>query len=96
MINNPGYRLSANGWGKSLATEFAACVMRYGVNDSKLTKISAVVRENHLASRNVLEKTGLRHSKDIHDDCGAHPVLQHSRINADFCNQVAVRNQKDL
>lgn len=77
-INNLGYRFSTEVWGKGLATEFSTCAIRYGFNDIELTEISAVVRENHLTSRKVLEKTGLRYIKDIHDIKGAPPSLLYS------------------
>ncbi|VGG66788.1 transposase [Klebsiella pneumoniae] len=44
----------------------------------KLTEISAVVRENHLASQKVLQKSGLRYVKEIHDVKDAPPSLLYS------------------
>lgn len=78
IINNLGYRFSASAWGKGLATEFAVYAIQYGFKDIRLPEISAVVRENHLASRRVLEKTGLRYIKDIHDVKDAPPSLLYS------------------
>ncbi|HFZ8993374.1 TPA: GNAT family N-acetyltransferase [Citrobacter freundii] len=78
IINNLGYRFATAAWGKGLATEFATYAIRYGFADIKLTEISAVVRKNHLASRKVLEKTGLRYIKDIHDVKDAPPSLLYS------------------
>lgn len=67
VINNLGYRLSTEAWGKGLATEFAIYAIKFGFDVIKLTEISAVVRENHLASQKVLQKSGLRYVKEIHD-----------------------------
>lgn len=39
---------------------------------------SAVVRENHLASQKVLQKSGLRYVKEIHDVKDAPPSLLYS------------------
>lgn len=78
VINNLGYRLSTDAWGKGLATEFATGALRYGFESVKLTEISAVVRENHLASRNVLEKAGLRHISHIYDVKDAPPSFLYS------------------
>ncbi|HBR3449896.1 TPA: N-acetyltransferase, partial [Klebsiella pneumoniae] len=44
----------------------------------KLTEISAVVREKHLASQKVLQKSGLRYVKEIHDVKDAPPSLLYS------------------
>lgn len=77
-INNLGYRFSTDVWGKGLATEFAMYTIRYGFDNIKLTEVSAVVRENHMASRRILEKTGLRYVKDIHDVKDASPSLLYS------------------
>lgn len=57
---NLGYRFSTSAWGKGLATEFALASLAFGFDQLKLNEISALVRENHLASRHVLEKIGMR------------------------------------
>lgn len=77
-INNLGYRFATEVWGKGLATEFSAYTVRYGFEDLELPEISAVVRANHQASRNVLEKTGLIYLRDIDDVKGAPPSLLYS------------------
>ncbi len=69
VVNNLGYRFS---------TEFASRTIKFGFEESKLTEISAVVRDNHLASQKVLEKTGLRFIKKIHDVEDAPPSLLYS------------------
>ncbi len=65
-------------WGKGLATEFAIYAIKFGFDVIKLTEISAVVRENHLASQKVLQKSGLRYVKEIHDVKDAPPSLLYS------------------
>jgi RimJ/RimL family protein N-acetyltransferase len=62
--------------GKGLATEFATVTEM--VETIKFGEISAVVRENHLASRKVLMKTGLRYIKEINDVKDAPPKLLYS------------------
>lgn len=88
VINNLGYRLSTDAWGKGLATEFATRAVRYGFDDRKLTEISAVVRANHLASQNVLEKTGLRYVREIHDIKDAPPSLLYSLTLTEWMNKI--------
>lgn len=63
---------------KGLATEFAIYAIKFGFDVIKLTEISAVVRENHLASQKVLQKSGLRYVKEIHDVKDAPPSLLYS------------------
>ncbi|MFM2484430.1 GNAT family N-acetyltransferase [Celerinatantimonas yamalensis] len=66
-INNLGYRLGVNGWGKGFATEFCRTVIEFGFNQLGLTTISATVRENHIASQRVLEKAGLHFENSVKD-----------------------------
>lgn len=77
-INNLGYRFATAAWGKGLATEFAEATVRYGFDEIKLTEISAVVRRNHLASQKVLQKAGLRYTRDIDDIKDAPPSMLYS------------------
>ncbi|APG19369.1 MULTISPECIES: GNAT family N-acetyltransferase [Kosakonia] len=77
-INNLGYRFATAAWGKGLATEFSQCAVKYGFDAIKLAEISAVVRGNHLASQKVLEKTGLKYIREIHDVENAPPSLLYS------------------
>ena len=57
---NLGYRFSAHAWGQGIATEFAETAVHAGFRTLRLQEILATVRENHIASRRVLEKAGLR------------------------------------
>lgn len=52
-INNRGYRFATQAWGQGLATEFARHAVRHGFERLALDAISAVVRGNHLASREI-------------------------------------------
>ncbi len=83
VINNLGYRLSTEAWGKGLATEFAIYAIKFGFDVIKLTEISAVVRENHLASQKVLQKSGLRYVKEIHDvkDASGYAAFPHAAFS---------------
>ncbi|AEX54384.1 GNAT family acetyltransferase [Rahnella aquatilis CIP 78.65 = ATCC 33071] len=55
-----GYRFATTAWGKGLATEFASAVLNIGFKKLGIPRISATVRENHLASQRVLEKIGMQ------------------------------------
>lgn len=45
--------------GKGYATELSKRALRYGFEEIGLQEIVGVVRENHLASKKVLEKVGM-------------------------------------
>jgi Acetyltransferases, including N-acetylases of ribosomal proteins len=83
-INNLGYRFATQAWGQGLATEFSAYAVKYGFENIRLPEISAVVRANHLASRKVLEKTGLKYIRDIDDVKGAAPSLLYSLMRDEW------------
>jgi ribosomal-protein-alanine N-acetyltransferase len=67
---NLGYRFSTAVWGQGIASEFAETAVHAGFLILRLEEILATVRENHLASRRVLEKTGLRQIDVIPDPRG--------------------------
>lgn len=70
-VNNLGYRLAKEAWGKGFATEFARRVIAYGFDECQLPVIDAAVRQDHIASQQVLEKAGLRCYGQVHDVPGA-------------------------
>lgn len=55
-----GYRLRQEFWGKGYATEAARAFLDFGFNELKLEVINAYLMDAHVASRNVLEKIGMR------------------------------------
>jgi ribosomal-protein-alanine N-acetyltransferase len=87
ILNNLGYRFATEAWGKGLATDLATSAVRYGFEAIKLTEISAVVRANHLASRKVLEKAGLRFINEIADIENAPPSLLYSLTLSEWLSQ---------
>lgn len=60
------YGLAKSHWGKGLATEAAQASLRYGFEELKLERIVAVVNPQNISSQRVLEKLGLRYTKDAH------------------------------
>lgn len=54
-----GYRLIPRYWGRGYATEICKASVDYGFNTLKLDLICATASMHNLASRKVLEKTGL-------------------------------------
>ncbi len=60
LTNNLGYRFSTDTWGKGIATEFCQFALTHGFETLGLQEITAVVRPDHLASRRVLVKAGMR------------------------------------
>jgi ribosomal-protein-alanine N-acetyltransferase len=72
---NLGYRFAAEVWGKGIASEFADAAVLAGFQLLNLDGIYAKVSEDHLASRRVLEKAGLRQSGLLHEVPGASPGI---------------------
>lgn len=60
-----GYRLRSAYWGKGYATEAAKASLDYGFNTLKLQEVFALVDTRNLASKNVLEKVGLKHIENF-------------------------------
>jgi RimJ/RimL family protein N-acetyltransferase len=57
-----GYALGERWWGAGIATEASKAVVEYGFACTPLELIVGVARPENLASRRVLEKTGLRYA----------------------------------
>ncbi|MDY0882980.1 GNAT family N-acetyltransferase [Dongia soli] len=57
---NLSYHLHPEVWGQGLASEFAVSAVVIGFRDLAAKKIIGLVRPSNLASRQVLEKAGLR------------------------------------
>jgi RimJ/RimL family protein N-acetyltransferase len=54
------YGFSKDCWDNGFATEAAKAVLRFGFEEAKLDKISAVTQPENSASQNVLEKIGMK------------------------------------
>ena len=54
-----GWRLDRRFWGRGLATEGAGASVRYGFEELGLERIISITTPNNVASRRVMEKTGL-------------------------------------
>jgi RimJ/RimL family protein N-acetyltransferase len=67
------YLLERDHWGRGLAAEAAREVLRHAFEDLKLPRIVAVTRPEHMASRRVMEKLGMRQEAD-RDVFGLHAV----------------------
>jgi RimJ/RimL family protein N-acetyltransferase len=59
-----GYRFRKKFWGKGFATEAATAMMSYGFNELKMSKIVAITDPENRASKNVLQKVGLKYVDD--------------------------------
>lgn len=55
-----GYRFIKRYWGRGYATETARPCLQYGFEVLKLNEIYGMAEMEHLASRNVLQKSGLK------------------------------------
>lgn len=55
-----GYRLIEKYWGKGIATEATKATLKYAFDELNLTEIYAICDIGNIASKNVLEKSGLK------------------------------------
>jgi ribosomal-protein-alanine N-acetyltransferase len=60
------YRFDQSYWNQGIATEATKASLRYGFEEVKLDYIVAITAPEHLASRRVMEKAGLKYEKDAH------------------------------
>ena len=58
-VANIGYCLNRNYWGKGFATEAANGLLRYGFEELRIHRIYAICDPENVASKRVLEKTGM-------------------------------------
>jgi RimJ/RimL family protein N-acetyltransferase len=68
---NLGFRFAAASWGQGFASDLAALGVNVARHLLRLDDIWGTVRENHAASRRVLEKIGMRPVAVIPDPGGA-------------------------
>ena len=60
------YGLAKSSWGKGFATEAARVSLRFGFEELKLERIVAVVNPQNIPSQRVLEKLGMKYTKNAH------------------------------
>ena len=56
-----GYFFKRSAWGQGYATEVCRRVLRFAFEEVSLNEVVASVHDDNVASKNVLEKAGLRH-----------------------------------
>jgi RimJ/RimL family protein N-acetyltransferase len=76
-----GWRLSAEHWGRGLATEGALAVVKYAFGELRLDEIVSFTVPENVRSRRVMEKIGMTHdaSEDFdHPNLSeGHPLRRH-------------------
>ena len=60
------YGLMKSAWGKGFAAEAARASLEFGFEELKLERIVAVVNLQNVASQRVLEKLGMKYTKNVH------------------------------
>lgn len=63
-----GYRLRRADWGQGLAAEGASALVEWGFEDAGYDRIVATTMAVNHASRRVMEKLGMRHTRTEHAD----------------------------
>ncbi len=56
-----GYRLNKSYWGKGFGTEAAKATLNYGFNNMNLKDIHAIADSQNMASKNIIQKIGLKY-----------------------------------
>lgn len=72
---NLGYRLGVPAWGQGYATELGRAALTFAFAELALPMVYAVVRPQHRASINVLEKIGMQRAEILDDVPGEPPSL---------------------
>src|SRR5205823_5899186 len=62
-----GYRLRKSSWGKGYATEGSRALIRKGFTDLGVRRVYACAMAVNPASRRVMEKSGLRYVRTLHE-----------------------------
>lgn len=77
------YGLARSAWGKGFAAEAARASLGYGFKELKLERVVAVVNPENLASRRVLEKLGMKYTKNVRhygEDLMYYEIAQGERV----------------
>lgn len=67
LENDLGYIFSHKYWGQGYATEAAAACMAYGLETLGLRRICANMAAEHIASRRVAERIGMRREREFYN-----------------------------
>ena len=74
-----GYRFIKKYWGKGYATESALACLKYGFEELNQQEIFAMVELDHIASRNILSKLGMKEMNEFEYDKTPHIFYKMSK-----------------
>lgn len=74
-----GYILKKSAWGKGYATEACKRLLKFAFEESPLEEIVAVIDTENIASRKVLEKSGLIYEGPVRAYTGTYPGFRITR-----------------
>ncbi|MCF7826911.1 MAG: GNAT family N-acetyltransferase [Candidatus Marinimicrobia bacterium] len=86
-----GYRFKQKYWGKGVATEGSAALVKKGFEELHVAVIMATADPANDASRRVMEKVGLRFEKELTEPDGF-VVLKYRLDRKDYFKQKAMEN----
>ena len=76
-----GYRLVSAAWGKGYATEGSRALIDKAFASSAIVRVVAETMSVHVASRRVMEKSGMRHTRSYPTDWPVHlPGDEHGEV----------------
>ncbi|MEV6318410.1 GNAT family N-acetyltransferase [Streptomyces sp. NPDC051776] len=85
-----GYRLRTATWGRGYATEGSRALIRAGFTELGVRRVYATTMAVNLASRRVLEKSGLRYVRTVHKewpdfvDGAEHGEVEYALLRAEW------------
>jgi RimJ/RimL family protein N-acetyltransferase len=96
-----GYRLVAAAWGKGYATEGSRALIDKGFESTDIVRVVAGTLAVHAASRRVMEKAGLRHTRTyptewpVHLPGDEHGEVEYALTRAEWAAQPRTREAGD-
>ncbi|HWO77794.1 MAG TPA: GNAT family N-acetyltransferase [Bacillus sp. (in: firmicutes)] len=61
------YELSKEYWGQGLMSEVLSCVLEYGFESMELNRIEAILQQENIGSKRVLEKANFKHEGTLEE-----------------------------
>jgi ribosomal-protein-alanine N-acetyltransferase len=65
------YAIAEDFWGQGLATEAALGIRDYGFEKLNLSRLICLIDDDHIASKKVAGKIGMKFEKESHDEFGS-------------------------
>jgi ribosomal-protein-alanine N-acetyltransferase len=84
-----GYVLGRSWWGRGYASEAAAAILRFGLDDLGLHKVTATCDPDNTASARVLTKIGMQHEGHLRDHLHLRDQWRDRMLYSALCTQAS-------